>query len=210
MADRALLRGRCARDLPGFASAATRPAARAPRGCRTKRERRSGHDSERESASRLGLATVGLVLAASVLLALAPKAAIAACALLALGTMLAVPLALGGVLAAASALAEPAPSSRSCRWRSPRCERPVCGLWRSRLPARSRCSGASRSVAHAMTSCAASTGTPQLRRRRGCLARQPERQPSHPKHHSCQLRNQLQRVPGVASIRAFQGSSRRG
>jgi putative ABC transport system permease protein len=59
-----------------------------------------------QTQRRLFAASVGLIAMAGVLYALIPAAAIAAIAILALGTVLAVPLVLGGVLALMGALAE--------------------------------------------------------------------------------------------------------
>lgn len=62
-----------------------------------------------DSRRWLGVATVALIVAATVLYALAPAAAIVACVLLALATVLAVPLVLAAVLRAGAALARRRP-----------------------------------------------------------------------------------------------------
>jgi putative ABC transport system permease protein len=65
-----------------------------------------GNQLSAETRGRLTAIAIGLLLVASALFALVPSAALAACVLLALATMLAVPLALAGVMRAAALLGE--------------------------------------------------------------------------------------------------------
>ncbi len=65
-----------------------------------------GNELGKDTQRRLFLTAAGLLLLASALFALVPSAAIIACVLLALATVLAIPLALAGVLYTAGAVAE--------------------------------------------------------------------------------------------------------
>ena len=155
----------------------------------------------------LGVATVGLIVSASVLYVLVPAAAIVACVLLAVATVLAVPLILAAVLRAGAALARRRPALT------------VLPLALSSLRATTL-----RSLALAATGAVALFGSVALASSREDLLRgingytanyagsaniwlvNPKDNQAIDDFATNATRAQIARLPGVASVNTFQGS----